>query len=85
MSEMSYVVKYDRPDDFRVMNQTAVKQAITDEPLHNACWDAKLAKDGTLYFSVCSEHANHEYAKLYKYDFKTNKAEMCFYTKDFLL
>lgn len=85
MSEKTYVVKYGRPDDFRVINQTAVKQAIPDEPLHNACWDAKLTKNGTLYFSVCSEHTNHEFAKLYKYNFDTNKAEMCFYTRDFLL
>lgn len=85
MENKTYVIKYGRTEDFRVINQTAVKQAITDEPLHNACWDARLASDGTLYFSICSEHANHEFAKLYKYDFETNKAEMCFYTKDYLL
>jgi len=85
IKEKTYIVKYDRPDDFRVINQSAVKQAITSEPLHNACWDARLASDGTLYLSICSEHANHEFAKLYKYDFETNSAEMCFYTKDYLL
>ena len=83
--EKKYVIHHNRPEDMYVINQRAVKQVITDEPLHNACWDANLSKDGVLYFSVCSEHANHEYAKLYKYDFESNRATQCFYTKDFLL
>jgi len=85
MNPKTYVIKKENKEDFRVCNQTYLKQAIIDEPKHNACWDANLHKDGTLYFSVCSEHTNHEYAKLYKYEFESNKATECFYTKDFLL
>lgn len=80
-----YLISQKSPDDFRMMNQEAVKQAIVNEPDHNACWDARIASDGTLYFSVCSEHTCHEYAKLYKYDFESNQVTQCFYTKDFLL
>ena len=85
MDKKTYVIHQGNSNDFRVINQTGVRQVIVDEPKHNACWDANLAEDGTLYFSVCSEHTNHEYAKLYKYDFSTNTASQCFYTKDFLL
>lgn len=85
MSEKTYVIHQNNPDDYRIINQTGVKQALTDEPLHNACWDANLAPDGTLYFSVCSELTTHEFAKLYKYDFDTNAVTECFYTKDYLL
>jgi len=81
----TYTITQGNLEDFRVINQKYVKQAITDEPKHNACWDANLAPDGTLYFSICSEHTNHEFAKLYKYDFETNSATECFYTKDYLL
>lgn len=81
----SYTVTQSNPETFRIINQKYVKQAIIDEPKHNACWDANLSPDGTLYFSVCSEHTNHEFAKLYKYEFETNTATECFYTKDFLL
>lgn len=85
MEQRKYIIHQGNADDFRIMNQTGVKQFITDEPLHNACWDANLSGDGTLYFSVCSEHTSHEFAKLYRYDYATNKAEECFYTKDLLL
>ena len=85
MKDTSYVIHQGNREEFRMMSQYGVKQTIIDEPLHNACWDANLAADGTLYFSACSEHANHEFAKLYKYDFKDNKATECFYTKDYLL
>lgn len=85
MKDTSYVVHQGNKEDFRMMSQFGVKQTIIDEPLHNACWDANIAPDGTLYFSACSEHANHEYAKLYKYEFATNEATQCFYTKDYLL
>ncbi len=80
-----YIISQKNTEDFRMMNQNGLKQVILNQPNHNACWDARLAKDGTLYFSVCSEHTCHEFAKLYKYDFETNKATECFYTKDFLL
>ncbi len=80
-----YMIKQGNSEDFRMINQTGVKQAIVNEPDHNACWDAKIASDGTLYFSVCSEHTCHEYAKLYKFDFDTGLATQCFYVKDFLL
>ena len=85
MKEISYVIHQGNKEEFRMMSQYGVKQTIIDEPLHNACWDANIAPDGTLYFSACSEHANHEFAKLYKYDFATNEATQCFYTKDYLL
>ncbi len=85
MSEKTYVIHQNNPDDYRIINQNGVKQALTAEPLHNACWDANLAPDGTLYFSVCSELTTHEFAKLYKYDFDTNAVTECFYTKDYLL
>ena len=85
MEQRKYIIHQGNADDFRIMNQTGVKQFITDEPLHNACWDANLSEDGTLYFSVCSEHTSHEFAKLYRYDYAANKAEECFYTKDLLL
>lgn len=85
MSEKTYTVHQGNLEDYRIINQTGVKQVIVNEPKHNACWDANLSPDGTLYFSVCSEHTNHEYAKLYKYDFDTNEVTQCFYTKDFLL
>lgn len=85
LKERSYVIKQGNAEDFRIMNQSGVKQAIVNEPAHNACWDANLSPDGVLYFSVCSEHTNHEYAKLYKYEFENNSASQCFYTKDFLL
>ena len=80
-----YLIQQKNHEDFRVMNQNGVKQVIVNEPNHNACWDARLSSDGKFYFSVCSEHTCHEYAKLYKYDFDSNTAEQCFYTKDFLL
>lgn len=80
-----YILNKDNMDDYRIINQNGVKQTIIDEPNHNAAWDGFLAKDGTFYFSACSEHTNHEFAKLYKYDFDTNTATQCFYTRDFLL
>lgn len=83
--QKSYLISQNNPDDFRVINQTFVRQVILDEPAHNACWDGRLTSDGSFYFSVCSEHTNHEYAKLYRYDFDSNTASQCFYTKDFLL
>lgn len=85
MKETTYLIHQGNLEDYRVINQTGVRQAIVHEPLHNACWDANLAPDGTLYFSVCSELTTHEYAKLYKYDYDTNTASECFYTKDYLL
>ena len=85
MKDMTYTIHKDRPEEFRMINQTFVKQTIVNEPKHNACWDAKLSPDGELYFSICSEHTNHEYAKLYKYDYTENKAKQCFYTGDYLL
>ncbi len=85
MSNTTYIIHQGNPEDYRVINQSGVKQAFTDEPLHNACWDANLSPDGTLYFSVCSELTTHEYAKLYKYDFDTNTVKECFYTKDYFL
>ena len=85
MNSKTYLIHQGNPDEFRIINQTGVRQAIVQEPKHNACWDANLAEDGTLYFSICSEHTNHEYAKLYKYDFQTNTVSQCFYTRDYLL
>lgn len=85
MSETSYMLHQGNSEDYRVINQTGVKQAFTDEPMHNACWDSHLTPDGELYFSVCSELTVGEFAKLYHYDFDTNEVKECFYTKDYFL
>ncbi|MBR2377051.1 MAG: hypothetical protein IKA85_04645 [Clostridia bacterium] len=85
MQDKKYIIRQGVKEDFYMMNQTGVKQVIINEPNHNACWDANLSKDGILYFSVCSEHTHHEFAKLYKYEFDKNQATECFYTRDFLL
>jgi len=85
MEEKTYLLHQDDPQDYRVISQTGVRQAITDEPLHNACWDSYLTPDGTLYFSVCSELTAGEYAKLYRYDHPSNRVIECFYTRDHLL
>ena len=85
MSEKTYQIHQGNPEDYRVINQTGVKQAITHEPKHNACWDSHLTPEGELYFSVCSELTVGEFAKLYHYDFDTNSLRECFYTRDYLL
>ncbi len=85
MKPITYTIHQGNSEDFRMINQQFVRQTIVNEPKHNACWDARLAPYGTLYFSICSEHTNHEYAKLYRYDFSENKASECFYTRDYLL
>ena len=85
MRNVTYQIHQGNPEDYRVINQTGVQQAITNEPLHNACWDGHLAPDGKLYFSVCSELTVGEYAKLYTYDYESNTARQCFYTRDYLL
>ena len=85
MKEKTYLIHQGQPEDYRVINQTGVKQALTNEPKHNACWDSHLTPEGEFYFSVCSELMVGEYAKLYKYDFDSNKAHECFYSGDTLL
>ena len=85
MKETTYLIHQENREDYRVMNQTGVRQALIDEPKHNACWDGHLTPEGKLYFSVCSELTVGEYAKLYTYDFDTNEAKECFYTRDLLL
>lgn len=85
MKEKTYLIHQENREDYRVINQTGVRQALTDEPRHNACWDAHLTPEGKLYFSVCSELTAGEYAKLYTYDFEKNGVRQCFYTRDLLL
>lgn len=85
MKEKTYLIHQENREDYRVMNQTGVRQAITDVPTHNACWDAHLTPDGKLYFSLCSELTVGEYARLYTYDYENNKAIECFATKEILL
>lgn len=85
MKEIKYLIHQNNKEDYRVMNQTGVRQARIDVPTHNACWDGHLTPDGKLYFSLCSELTVGEYAKLYTYDFEKNEAVECFYTKDYLL
>ena len=69
MKEPTYLIHQENREDYRVMNQTGVRQALIDEPKHNACWDGHLTPEGKLYISVCSELTVGEYAKLYTYDF----------------
>ena len=85
MKDKTYLIHQENREDYRVMNQTGVRQAITDVPTHNACWDAHLTPDGKLYFSLCSELTVGEYARLYTYDYENNKAIECFATKEILL
>ena len=85
MKEKTYLIHQNNREDYRVINQTGVRQALTDEPKHNACWDSYLTPDGQFFFSVCSELTVGEYAKLYRYDYSKNKAELCFYSRDVLL
>lgn len=85
MGDTRYLIHQGNPEDYRVINQTGVKQALINEPQHNASWDAHLTPTGKLYFSVCSELTVGEYAKLYQYDYESNKATECFYTRDLLL
>lgn len=85
MKEKTYLIHQGNLEDYRIINQTGVRQALTDVPTHNACWDAHLTPDGKLYFSLCSELTVGEYAKLYTYDFENNKCVECFYSKDHLL
>lgn len=83
--DKTYLIHQGNLEDYRVINQTGVKQTFTDEPRHTACWDSHLSVDGTLYFSICSELTTGEYAKLYRYDFDSNTAKQCFYTKDLFM
>lgn len=85
MKSKTYLIHQGNPDDYRVINQTGVRQALTNEPNHNACWDSYLTPEGQLYFSVCSELTVSEYTKLYRYDYNKNEANLCFYSKDVLL
>lgn len=85
MENKTYLIHQENKEDYRVINQTGVRQAFTNEPRHNAAWDGHLTPDGKLYFSVCSELTVGEYAKLYTYDYEKNENTECFYTKDFLL
>ena len=85
MSETTYLIHQNNPEDYCVINQTGVRQALVNEPKHNACWDSYLAPDGSFYFSVCSELTVSEYAKLYQYDYEKNEARELFYVYDVIL
>ena len=56
-------------DYFRLIPQEGVVHALVDwEPTHNAIWDMNLNHaDGRLWFSVCGEGVEPEYAHLYEY------------------
>ena len=59
-----------RPESFfRMIPQDGVRHSvITDHPEHNAIWDMNVrASDGRVFFSVCGEGLNPQYARLFEY------------------
>lgn len=52
---------------------------------HNSIWDTTMGPDGKLYLSLSSELTTGGYARLYEYDYKTNKARKLFNVEDVIL
>lgn len=52
---------------------------------HNSIWDTTMGPDGKLYLSMSSELTNGGYARLYEYDYKTNKARKLINVEDVIL
>lgn len=68
------------------MSQSGVKQFVFPlDSIHNAIWDARVTKDGTLYFALATELTTAGYVRLYKYDFETNEAIECFKAEDVIM
>lgn len=84
-SKKTYMIRQGNLEDYRMISQKGVRQAIVSTRTHNACWDSNLSPDGRLYFSLCSEYCMSEYAKLCEYDYDKNEIRECFYVKDVIL
>ena len=56
-------------DFFRLVPQEGIIQTIVEDcPRHNAIWDMNIRpSDGRVFFSVCGEGFNPDYARLYEY------------------
>lgn len=74
------------PADYKVMCQTGVKQFVYPlDSIHNAIWDARVTRDGTLYFALATELTTAGYVRLCKYDFETNTVTECFRAEDVIM
>lgn len=80
----NYMYKSLDPENFKVINQTGVKQACfpLDGTPYNACWDGFLAPDGRVYVPAATEDSIGEYVKLCEYKFDENSFTDLFYGKD---
>ncbi len=68
-----------KKEDFRLINQKAVKRCVVPESEHhNAIWDLRVAKDGTVYFPLSAEMHFSENVWLHTYDYKTNTVKRLF-------
>ncbi len=85
MKKIPFFMNMEDHSTFRVMNQKGVRQYAVSRPAtHNACWDALLGEDGTVYVALCSELTTHEYAKLAAYDPADNTLKELHYTKELM-
>lgn len=71
---------------FYLMPQKDVRQVcLPRKTLYCASWDSMLAKEGRLFFSLCSELTTSQYAMLAEYDYETNTVKEHFRAADVLL
>ena len=83
-----YVFERFSPESKRLINQTSVRAAMAPRLGNedtNACWDAMVAPDGTLYFPLSSEDGWSGASKLARFDYENEKVVVCFRGEDVLL
>lgn len=77
-----FLLRKNSSEYYGLMNQSGVKHHILPSPsVFNASWDAFLSKENEIYFSLCTELTTSEYAKLARFNRKTEEVEELFYTK----
>ena len=76
----------DGPQDYRLMNQTGVRQfRYPENSTHNAIWDSNVSPDGVLYFALASEICTNDYVRLCRYNYDANTVTECFRVEDVIL
>ena len=77
---------FNGPKDFRLIPQekTFVYE-FNNELDHNSTWDTTMGPDGKLYMSLSSELNNMGFARLYEYDYKTNKSRKLIDVEELLI
>lgn len=83
--EKEFLIDPQIREDYKMICQKGVKQAVLPKSVHNASWDSTLTHDGRLFLSLCSELTTSEYAKLAEYDYDRNEIVEHFYSKDYLM